>query len=119
MRDTLREQLPLAQLPEAWTLEVPRGPLAEPERVQALASATAATDREPMMAEAMKNFFMVEVSSMKAAVAVAMSGRLGLGCQRSLAGRKPLLLFCQSGVTMCNNCCADLVQRLASFRMQR
>jgi hypothetical protein len=53
-----RVQEPFAQLPVTLTLEVPRGPVAEPERVQALASATAATDSAPMKAVVRKSFFM-------------------------------------------------------------
>jgi len=52
-----REQVPFAQLPDALRLEVPpRGPVDEAERVQALASATAATDSTPMTAEVRKRF---------------------------------------------------------------
>jgi len=54
-----RVQVPLAQLPLTLTLEVPRGPVVEPERVQALASAIAATDIAPMKAEVRKSFFMI------------------------------------------------------------
>ena len=58
-----REQVPFAQLPDALRLEVPpRGPVDEAERVQALASATAATDSTPMTAEVRKRFFMVVIS---------------------------------------------------------
>jgi hypothetical protein len=54
----------LAQLPEAWKLDVPpRGPVDVPERVQALASATAATVRAPARADMTNSFFMVAVSS--------------------------------------------------------
>jgi hypothetical protein len=58
----LRVQLPLAQLPLTVTLEVPRGPLAVADRVQALASAAAATERVPMTSEVRKNLVMVVVS---------------------------------------------------------
>jgi len=52
-----------AQLPDALRLDVPpRGPVDEAERVQALASATAATDSTPMTAEVRTRFFMVVVS---------------------------------------------------------
>jgi hypothetical protein len=54
-----REQVPFAQLPDAWRLDVPRGPVDVAERVQALASATAATDSEPITADMRKSFFMV------------------------------------------------------------
>jgi len=58
-----REQVPFAQLPDALRLEVPpRGPVDEAERVQALASATAATDSTPMTAEVRKRVFMVVIS---------------------------------------------------------
>ena len=58
-----REQVPFAQLPDALRLEVPpRGPVDEAERVQALASATAATDSTPMTAKVRKRFFMVVIS---------------------------------------------------------
>jgi hypothetical protein len=58
-----REQVPFAQLPDALRLEVPpRGPVDEAERVQALASTTAATDSTPMTAEVRNRFFMVVVS---------------------------------------------------------
>jgi hypothetical protein len=62
VRVTLRVQLPLAQPPVAVTWEVPRGPLAVADRVQALASAAAASDRPPMTREARKNLVMVVVS---------------------------------------------------------
>jgi hypothetical protein len=62
VRVTLREQEPLAQLPEPCTVEVPRGPVTLPERVQALASAIAATDNAPIMAVVRMSFFMVVVS---------------------------------------------------------
>jgi hypothetical protein len=57
-----REQLPPEQLPEALKLEVPRGPVDVAERVQALASATAATENAPTIAEMRKNCFMVVIS---------------------------------------------------------
>jgi len=53
-----REQVPLAQLPDTPTLEVPRGPVDVAERVQALASATAATERAPMTADIRTSFFI-------------------------------------------------------------
>jgi hypothetical protein len=59
---TLREQLPLAQPPVAVTLELPRGPEPVADRVQALASAAAATERAPMTRGVRKNLFMVVVS---------------------------------------------------------
>jgi hypothetical protein len=62
VRVTLREQEPLAQLPEPWTVEVPRGPVTVAERVQALASAIAATESAPIMAVVRMSFFMVVVS---------------------------------------------------------
>ena len=62
VRVASRVQLPPEQLPVALKLEVPRGPVDVAERVQALASATAATDNAPMTAEVRKNFFMVVVS---------------------------------------------------------
>ena len=64
VRVAVREQLPLAQLPEAWKLEVPRGPVDVPERVHALASAAAATERAPASADMRMSFFMVAVSVM-------------------------------------------------------
>jgi hypothetical protein len=57
-----REQLPPEQLPEALKLEVPRGPVEVAERVQALASATAATENAPTIVEMRKNCFMVLIS---------------------------------------------------------
>jgi hypothetical protein len=58
-----REQVPFAQLPDALRLDVPpRGLVDEAERVQALASATAATDSTPMTAEVRKRLFMVVIS---------------------------------------------------------
>jgi hypothetical protein len=62
VRVALREQLPLAQLPDADRVEVPRGPVEVAERVQALASTAAATESEPMMADMRKSFFMRVVS---------------------------------------------------------
>jgi hypothetical protein len=67
VRVTFRVQLPLAQLPDACTLDVPRGPVDVPERVQALASAAAAIDRAPIMAAVRKSFFMVVFSLMSRA----------------------------------------------------
>jgi hypothetical protein len=64
VRVTEREQEPLAQLPEACTLDVPRGPVVVPERVQALASATAAIERALASVDMAMSFFMVAVSSM-------------------------------------------------------
>jgi hypothetical protein len=76
VRVTLREQLPLAQLPVACTVDVPRGPVDVAERVQALASAAAAIENAPIMAVVSKRFFMVAVSF-----------KAGQGCRcRSLQG---------------------------------
>jgi hypothetical protein len=65
VRLALREQLPFAQLPVTLTLDVPRGPVELAERVHALASATAKTERTPMTAEVRKSFFMVVFSLMQ------------------------------------------------------
>jgi hypothetical protein len=62
VRVTDRLQEPLAQLPEACTLDVPRGPVAVPERVQALASATAAIESAPASVDMAMSFFMVAIS---------------------------------------------------------
>jgi hypothetical protein len=62
VRVAVREQLPFEQLPEAWRLDVPRGPLDEAERVQALASAAAMIERAPASVDIRMSFFMVAVS---------------------------------------------------------
>ena len=53
---------PFADVLEGVALEVPRGPVELTLRVQALASAAAASERAPIMAEVRKSFFMVVVS---------------------------------------------------------
>jgi hypothetical protein len=62
VRVTEREQEPFAHDPVACTLDVPRGPVEVPERVQALASATAAIERAPASVDMAMSFFMVAVS---------------------------------------------------------
>ena len=77
VRVTEREQEPFAHDPVACTLDVPRGPVPVvggasayvprgpvevPERVQALASATAAIERAPASVDMAMSFFMVAVS---------------------------------------------------------
>jgi hypothetical protein len=119
VRVTEREQVPFAQEPEACTLDVPRGPVEVPERVQALASAMAAIERAPASVDMAMSFFMVAVSLMDEGCRCGSHARrLAAPCQPDIAAEKRLISFCRWNVTVCNNGASGLARRATLFRMR-
>jgi hypothetical protein len=111
VRVMLRLQVPLAQLPVACTLDVPRGPLADPARVQALASAAVPMIKAAARAERAMNLF-ISISFAWLATAqlppITPTKMTRLG-QSGIDGKYRCMSFGQRRVTGCNNAASALV----------
>jgi hypothetical protein len=107
----LRLQLPPAQLPDPCTLDVPRGPVTDPVRVQALASAAVPMIKAVARAERAMNLF---ISNSFACLATAQlppitPTKMTRPGQPSIDGKYRCLSFGQRRVTGCNNAASPLV----------
>ena len=73
------------------------------ERVQALASATAAIESAPASVDMAMSFFMVAVSLMNEGCRCgSRARRLRASCQPDIAAAKHPISFCRRSVTVCN-----------------
>ena len=111
-------QEPLAQPPEACTLDVPRGPVVVPERVQALASAAAAIERAPASVDMAMSFFMVGSPLDEGCRCGSHGRRVRVPCQPDIAAKKRSISFCRPNVTVRNNAAPGLARRATLSTMR-
>jgi len=110
VRVMLRLQVPLAQLPVACTLDVPRGPVTDPVRVQALASAAAPMIKAVARAErAMNLVISISFGLATALLPPITRTKMTRPGQPRIDGTYRCLSFGQRRVTGCNNAASPLV----------
>jgi hypothetical protein len=111
VRVMLRLQVPPAQLPDPCTLDVPRGPVTDPVRVQALASAAAPMIKTVARAErAMSLFISISFAWLATALLPPITqAKMTRPGQPSIDSAYRCLSLGQRRVTGCNNAASPLV----------